>query len=40
MSVMKGNTDTEYAVYEDKDYDYFVIFVALLIAFRFWVSIY
>ena len=45
MSVMRGSTDTEY--YDnnydkdyDNDYDCFVIFVALLIAFRFWISIY
>lgn len=44
MSVMKtGSTDTTGVYYDnnyDKEYDYFVIFVALLIAFRFWISIY
>ena len=42
MSVMKhGCTDTEY--YDnnyDKDYDYFVMFIAFLIAYRFWIAIY
>ena len=42
MSVMKtGSTDTEY--YDnnyDKEYDYFVMFIAFVIAYRFWIAIY
>jgi hypothetical protein len=41
MSVMRGSTDTEY--YDnnyDKDYDYFVMSVAFMIGYIFWISIY
>ena len=45
MSVMKtgctGSTDTDYNDVEyDKGYDYFVMFIAFVIAYRFWVAIY